>query len=213
MRRGNLTAARPAPYGPRMSDPSFRPQGALRVDLGKGELSGGARRVVAMPVDTLRALARAVEGTSESAVALYSAGREWGESVASEVADEIAGMTGRAARESSPAAVLDQLSGRLASLGWGTVALELWGEGLAFVVRNGPGDGASRHLLSGFFAGFAGGIGGGSFAGAAIGGTTDLRVLVGNPDAIKAARRWDEAGIGMGGIVDRLRAGEHRRGA
>lgn len=196
-----------------MPDPTFRAEGALRVDLGKGELRGGPSRVVAMPIDTLRALARAVEATSESAVALYSAGREWGESVASEVADEIAGMSGRPARETSPAGVLDQLGGRLSSLGWGTVALELWGEGLVFVVRNGPTDGASRHLLSGFFAGFAGGIGGGSFAGAAIGGGPELRVLVGNPDAIKAARRWDEAGVGIGGIVDRLRAGDHRRSA
>src|SRR5262245_22518629 len=196
-----------------MAEASFQVERALRVDLGKGELTGSDGRLVALPGETLLALVRAVEATAESAVALYAAGREWGESAGQRIAEQVASTSGKPAREASTAVILDQVSGRLASCGWGTVSLEIWGEGLVFVLANAPvqAGSASRHLLAGFFAGLAGGITGGTFAGAAVGSGPDLRVLVGNPGAIKAARLWHEQGAGLGAIVDRLRAGDHRR--
>jgi predicted hydrocarbon binding protein len=193
-----------------MADPSFRPEGALQIDLARGELSGGHRRLVALPTGTLLAIARAVEATN-AAVSLYGAGREWGESVARDVADRIREATGKGPRDVSPAVVVDHLAGVVASLGWGTVAIETWGDALVFVLENAPMEATepARHLVSGFFAGIAGGLSGSAFAGAAIGSGGELRVLVGSPGAIKAARRWHESGIGLGAIVDRLRAGEH----
>jgi len=192
-----------------MTDPTFRAEGALQLDLGRGELSGGHRRLVALPTGTLLAIARAIEANHPSAIALYAAGRDWGESLARDVAESIRGATGQSPRDAAPAVVVDHLAGVVSSLGWGTVVLESWGEGLVFVLRNAPMEASepARHILSGFFAGVAGELAGASFAGAAIGPGPEIRVLVGNPDAIKAARRWHEDGLGIGAIVDRLRAG------
>jgi hypothetical protein len=196
-----------------MADSGFRAEGALQVDLGRGELSGGHRRLVALPTGTLLAIARAVEATQSSGVALYSAGREWGESVAGDVTERIVAATGKRPREVTPAVFVDHLAGILSSLGWGAVRIETWGEGLVFVLENAPLEPTepARHLLSGFFAGLAGVVAGTACAGAAVGAGPELRVLVGNPDAIKAARRWHESGLGIGAIVDRLAGAEHRR--
>lgn len=193
-----------------MADAASHAGPALSVDLGRGELTTGGSRLLAVPLQTFIALARAVEATSD--VALYGAGREWGEAVGRELAEAIQAATGGPARDAPPARVLDHLSGQLGALGWGVVSMEVWGEALVFVVRNAP-DGAARHVLAGFFAGVAGGFARASFAGASIGAGPEVRVLVGNPAAIKAARRWHEGGAGVGAIVDRLRAGDHRKDA
>jgi hypothetical protein len=110
-----------------MSEPTFDPAQALKIDLSRGRLSllGSSGRIL-VPTDTLVDLLAA---SSSQAITAFGAG------IGTEIGRRIADRLGSAIERASVELYLEHLGGELALTGIGCLSIERWGKALVLCVE------------------------------------------------------------------------------
>ncbi len=110
-----------------MSEPTFDPAQALKIDLSRGQLSlmGSSGRVL-VPIDGLIDLLAA---SSNEVVAAFGAG------MGTEIGRRIADRLGSAIERASIELYLEHLGGEIALTGLGNLSVERWGKALVLCIE------------------------------------------------------------------------------
>jgi hypothetical protein len=110
-----------------MTEPSFDPAQALKIDLSRGQLTlqGSSGRVL-IPTEGLIELLGA---TSDNSVAAFGAG------MGAEIGKRIADRLGAEIHQASVELFLEHLGGELALTGLGSLSVERWGKALVLCVE------------------------------------------------------------------------------
>jgi hypothetical protein len=109
-----------------MTEPTFDPAQALKIDLSRGKLTllGSSGRVL-VPTDTLVDLLAA---SSAQAIKAFGAG------IGTDIGRRVAERLGSAIERASVELYLEHLGGELALIGLGCLSIERWGKALVLCV-------------------------------------------------------------------------------
>ncbi len=175
-----------------VSAETFDPNGYYDFDLAHGAVHAQAEqkeRVVVIPDTTFASL-----------VGLAAeAGRK-------DTLEELGRALGRRAGaigDRSPESVLHHAAATVALFGWGRLGLERWGDALAVPLDGPPAlpEVVLEALLNGMFAEMSG-------QSVACVSTGNAQYLLLHPDVAGQARTWLSEGLGLAGVVDRLRSAQ-----
>lgn len=110
-----------------MSDPTFDPAQALKIDLARGQLTllGSSRRLL-VPADCLVDLLAA---SSDEAVAAFGA------AMGTDIGRRLAERLGSAIERASIELYLEHLAGELSLVGLGSLSVERWGKALVLRIE------------------------------------------------------------------------------
>jgi hypothetical protein len=176
---------------------SFDPGDYYAFDLARGAVhTRHGERVLVLSADVLGPLVSTAARHGDL-TAVRMLGKHIGEDAGRSL--------GREAGMAAPEAVVTHISGTLALLGWGTLALERWGGALVLSLVGAPALDAERLGLAALLGGVLTAIGGQDVACVPIAGSAGgSRFVIVHPSVAETVWGWAKDGAELGGIVARL---------
>jgi hypothetical protein len=173
---------------------SFDPGGYLAFDLARGAVhTRHGERVLVLSADVLGPLVSTAARHGDL-TAVRALGKHIGEDAARSL--------GRAARASTPEAVVTHISGTLALLGWGTLSLERWGNALVLSLQGSPALDAESLGLAALLGGMLTSLGGQDVACVPV--ASGSRFVVVHPGVAEVVWGWAKEGLELAAIIARL---------
>lgn len=176
------------------SEPSFDPGAYYAFDLARGAVhTRYGERVLVLSADVLGPLVSNAARHGDL-TAVRALGKHIGEDAARSL--------GQDAKEASPEAVLNHVSGMLALLGWGVVTLERWGGALVLSLSGAPALDPERLGLAALLGGVLTSLGGRDVACVPVASASKFVIV--HPNIAETVWTWAKEGAELAQIVARL---------
>ncbi len=172
----------------------FDPGAFYAFDLARGAVhTRHGERVLMLSADTLGPLVSTAAKFGDL-TSIRTLGKRIGEDAARSLGAE--------ARSATPEAVVVHASGILSLLGWGTLALERWGQALAVVLEGAPVLDAERLGLAALLGGVLTSLGGRDVA--CVPAKDGLRFIIVHPSIAETVWNWTKEGGSVAEVISRL---------